>query len=348
MSRHIAKLMAMHTYCRPDGSHAENLFIDRFIRPVGVAEDLCGNLWKVVGAAPPTVLWSCHTDTVHTKSGRQQVAHDRGKLYVAGKQWWRKDCLGADDTAGVWIMLEMIHARIPGLYVFHRGEEVGCIGSKHFLSAHKAGRNDLLKGIKAAIAFDRRGTTDIVTHQFGGRTASDAFAKSLAAALGMKKLTPAYGAFTDTATYADIIPECTNVSVGYEMAHSPSENLDVRYLIRLRDAVVKIDTSKLVIARDPSVKEVPSWMTNHGSAGHNSYGTPLLVPPKSKIVPFTGSAINDPSPDHRLQTVLDWVKAYPDEIADYLEQAGVNAWELRDYIDQSRGMALQETYTGLG
>ena len=46
--------------------------------------------------------------------------------------------LGADDKAGVTVMLHLINNNVPGLYYFFIGEEVGCIGSfqadKNFFS----------------------------------------------------------------------------------------------------------------------------------------------------------------------------------------------------------------------
>ena len=45
-------------------------------------------------------------------------------------------CLGADDGAGIYIMLRMIETKKPGLYVFHRGEERGGIGAKATVTKH--------------------------------------------------------------------------------------------------------------------------------------------------------------------------------------------------------------------
>jgi hypothetical protein len=42
----------------------------------------------------------------------------------------KPECLGADCAAGVALMVSMIHARVPGYYVFHDGEEQGCLGSR--------------------------------------------------------------------------------------------------------------------------------------------------------------------------------------------------------------------------
>src|SRR3546814_3924895 len=73
----------------------------------------------------------------------------------------------------------MIAAAFPVLYLFHRGEEQGCLGSR-WIERHTP---ELLADIDAAIAFDRAGLGDVITHQSYGRTCSDAFATNLASAL---------------------------------------------------------------------------------------------------------------------------------------------------------------------
>src|SRR3546814_4503361 len=81
-----------------------------------------------IGGRPRT-LWSCHVDTVAAVGGAQAVGIDaHGVAHLCdGKAGMS---LGADDGAGLWIMLGMIAAAFPGLYLFHRGEEQGCLGSR--------------------------------------------------------------------------------------------------------------------------------------------------------------------------------------------------------------------------
>ena len=142
--------------------------------------------------------------------------------------------------------------------MFHYGEEVGGIGSRGIASEH----SEFLRGFDKAIAFDRKGSQDIITHQGGGRTASDEFALALAAELDMGHKPDDSGTFTDTSNYSEIILECSNVSCGYENCHTPNETLDVEYLLALRKACIKVDWESLPASRDPSVVEdlwVPMW-----------------------------------------------------------------------------------------
>jgi hypothetical protein len=240
----IELIKEMHTYMRPMGSPAEAEFVDRFLKPLGVARDQHLNYFLEIGENP-IVLWSSHTDTVHIAEGRQQVHRDGNIIGLPFKS--KSSCLGADCTAGIWIMMEMIKANVPGFYVFHHGEERGMIGSRDLALKSP----ERLKGIKAAIAFDRKGTKSVITHQAKTRTCSDKFGKSLMRQLPKGFDLDTHGIYTDTYAYHEIIPECTNISVGYEMAHSPNECLDMDHLIGLRDHMVKFRSQRIVIERKP-------------------------------------------------------------------------------------------------
>ncbi len=248
----IRELIDMHRYRRPGRSATEAAFCEKYIEPLpNVWKDTAGNWIGCIGENP-VVLWSSHTDTVHRKDGMQKLAIDSNtdSLFVSSKET-DSSCLGADCTVGVWLMRQMYQERIPGLYIWHAEEETGGIGSTHIAAKSR----ELLTGVQAAIAFDRKGYDSVITHQFMDRTASDAFAASLAAQLGGKYKADSGGTFTDTANYADIIPECTNVSVGYHNAHCSNEWLSLTHALDLLGAVRKLDVSRLVIQRDPSVVE---------------------------------------------------------------------------------------------
>ena len=151
-------------------------------------------------------------------------------------------------------MREMILSRVPGHYVFHYGEEIGGEGS----AAIAWDEPERFDGLRFAIAFDRAGTSDVITHQIGGRTCSDECARSIAAELdrcGLPGYRPARGIFTDTANYADLIGECSNLSVGYSGAHSERESTDLRHAAYLLTAVLGFDESRLIAKRIPGELE---------------------------------------------------------------------------------------------
>lgn len=259
-TKKLKKLLAMLQHKRPHDSPSEREFIARYLDAVpGMKHDTFGNRFIQVGAS--TTLFSAHTDTVHRATGTQGLIHDT-TLEIIYKD--DNEPLGADDGAGVWLLLEMINARVPGLYVFHRAEEIGGKGST-FIAAKTPG---LLTGIKRAVAFDRKGTTDIITHQAMGRCCSDAFAKALASELFMKHAPSSYGIFTDTANYTHKIPECTNVSVGYDWEHTANETLDLAYLFELREAVLEVAWEKLPTNRDPTAPDLDDYF---------DWGRPLTI-----------------------------------------------------------------------
>jgi hypothetical protein len=218
-------------------------YIVPVIGPLGARRDDYGNYILRIGDDP--VMWSCHTDTVHYHKDddiyQRLDLSDEGLLSVVNSS-----CLGADNGVGVWIMLQMIKAGKPGLYIFHREEEIGGRGS-NYIAEHTP---EVVKGIQYAIAFDRRGTGSVITFQ-GARTCSDAFADSLISALGIGHAKDDGGVFTDTANYRTLIPECTNISAGFYNEHTYRESLDVHYAYELLEAVVALDIHQLEVSRNP-------------------------------------------------------------------------------------------------
>lgn len=233
-------LEEMLTYRRAHDSAGEAEFITRFIAPVadcaitddqGTVHAYVKNIPRSDGSSAP-FAFCAHTDSVHNrqiKDTRQTVGYDsiRKEYFVNAKG--QRDCLGADNAAGCYVLLQMIESGAPGLYVFFRGEERGGIGSEYVAKY----RPELFSGTSAAIQFDRRGTKSIITHMFVGRTCSDGFARSLGVALGMGHVPDDTGSFTDTANLSGLVPECTNVSVGYDNEHGPHETLRWPYLKKL-------------------------------------------------------------------------------------------------------------------
>ncbi|HET9285738.1 MAG TPA: hypothetical protein VFR24_27625 [Candidatus Angelobacter sp.] len=243
-------LISMLQYRRPAGSRTERKFIADFISPLGTTTDKKGNHFIRIGDAP--IMWSCHTDSVHRAGGFQKVVKKGTTGFTLGVSTHdTSNCLGADDAAGVWLMREMILKEVPGLYVFHRYEESGCHGSRWLVKNNP----DLVRGIKYALALDRKGKQDIITYQSGTRCCSDEFAASLGYQLELGYKACEWGSFTDTAQYTDLIGECTNLSVGYNSAHTSSEDLDVVHLLQLLDKLIHLDVKALVDKRKPGEKE---------------------------------------------------------------------------------------------
>jgi hypothetical protein len=212
--------------------------------------DSAGNLFVRVGNSGRS-LFIAHTDTAHESAGAQAICATSGGLLASDA-----DCLGADDGAGLYVLIRMIEAGVPGTYMFARGEERGGLGSAYAANAHDWG------GYARCVSFDRRGQHDVITHQLNGRCASGAFALALSAALNARGLDyrPCDGGlFTDSAMFTGVIGECTNLSVGYEHEHSASETLDYKFLERLVAASIAIYWDSL-----PSVRKA-------GQARHDGF-----------------------------------------------------------------------------
>jgi hypothetical protein len=198
-------------------------------------------------------LFVAHVDTVHRKQGPNKIKQTATHWHADGAP------LGADDGAGVAMLMHLLTSGVPAYYIFTQGEECGGIGATFVAEKQR----ELLSEFDRAIAFDRRGIDSVITHQGCGRTSSDVFADALSAALNaddtLMYLPDNTGVYTDTAEFIDIIPECTNISVGYYHEHSDKESLDITHFQALADRVVRIDWDALPTDRDPTVKEYKSW-----------------------------------------------------------------------------------------
>lgn len=224
-------------------------------------QDEYGNVFALLGNAE--TMFSCHTDTVHKLYVPYNVLEqDDGYVQVADG-----GVLGADCATGWEIMLRLLEAEVAGLYVWHREEELGGLGSAY--AVQDPATVELLKGTQRCIALDRGGYSSVITHQGGGvRCASDEFANAFAAQLNIgirrhsdlkfDEYTPDNtGIFTDSFQYRHLIPECTNISVGYMHEHTTNEYQDLYFMQALIDTLKDIDYSALPTVRECSDCNVP-------------------------------------------------------------------------------------------
>lgn len=324
-SEPIRELVDMHAYRRPAYSETETAFSSKYITTLpGVYQDKAGNWIGCISdrGEPPAVLWSSHTDTVHKTAGMQKLALDsvQNHLFLSSKETVR-ECLGADCTVGVWLMRRMFLEGIPGLYIWHACEESGGYGSDYIATKQR----DLLDGIQAAIAFDRRGYTSVITHQFGERTASDDFARSLASMLGKGFSPDSGGTFTDTANYASIVPECTNISVGYHNAHQDSEWLDLDHAAMMLHTMLCFKPSALRISRDPATYGRDYWADDPVWARGVAY-------------PSIGKSGRNSTPageideQHEIDAIAALIYNREDEVAELLVELGYTYNDVKDWL----------------
>lgn len=319
--RDTQEILAMFSYARPLGSATEQAFVDHYLTPLGFRRDPFQNLVLEVperDGSRSHILFSSHVDTVDRSEGFKELAFDGDGMLGLSPQDRAKgySCLGADDTAGVWLMVNMVRAGVPGVYVIHHGEESGCIGSGDLA----ARAPEFFDGIKAAIAFDRRGYADVVTHQCGFRTASDAFARSLCDQLGGAFSPCSGGVYTDTNEYIGIVSECTNVSVGYFSQHSSLETQDVDFLIDLRDRLLEVDWGALVFEREPD---------DGFGRGFDKWDD--YFSPRSRDVSDL---------DTNTARLIALIEEYPDEVASLLIAYGIAAEDLAEHIEEETGFPV--------
>lgn len=300
--KQLKSLYDICSYTRAAGSQGELAMIAKHIEPIADSKDEFGNYYKLIGDA--NVIWSSHTDTVHRDSDptKQTIYIDstESRLFK-GKD---KMCLGADCGTGVWLMLQMIKANIAGLYIFHRAEEIGGKGS------HWIAERTMPLEYDQCIAFDRYGTTSIITHQGAERTCSDDYAYDLAGVLGMDYGLDDGGSFTDSKSYSRIIPECTNISVGYYDQHSNAEYQDLNHLLKLADVLCTRgnEIGKLAPYRDPSKIEMIKYDWGKFSAKDLS------------LYDYRDYRDADP--------LVDAIMEYPDVVAEMLREG--NSYQMDD------------------
>ncbi len=219
--------------------------------PKGIKKDLWGNYFYQIGETK--TIFACHLDTA--AKDQVNVKHIFKGDFI---QTDGKSILGADDKAGVTILLWLIEHNIPGTYYFFIGEEVGCVGSG------QASKDvERFKHFDRIISFDRRDTCSVITHQSWSRSCSDEFADALieqienGGNIQLKK--DDGGVYTDSAEFVDVIPECTNLSVGYYSEHTHSEKQDIVFLENLCHALLSVDWESLPTKRDPKKSEYKSY-----------------------------------------------------------------------------------------
>jgi hypothetical protein len=224
-------------------------------------KDLVGNYYKIIGSKP-TTMFTCHLDTADRKQGvtRLYSIQEDGQEHIITDE---STILGADDKSGTTVMLYLMANNVPGLYYFFIGEERGGIGSHALADVYD--EVEYLKEIKRCVSFDRRKTISVITSQAGGRCCSDEFGQALCDAYNASglnlKIDPT-GVYTDSASFIDYIPECTNVSVGYYNEHTGKEKQNMDYLIELCKASVNVDWDKLPTTRNLEDKKAIKQMVS--------------------------------------------------------------------------------------
>jgi tripeptide aminopeptidase len=191
-----------------------------------VYTDRKGNLlgYLVCGEGP-TILLSAHMDTVERiETGREIL--ETGTILRSSK-----GILGADDRAGIAIILEVLagirQTNFNGTikFAFTVEEEIGLCGAKDI-------DKEFIADVDAAIVIDRRGNSDIVTscmgiYPFCNEEYGEIFEQAGRLA-GMPDWKMTQGGYSDTLVFAENGINAVNLSAGYRNEHSEHEYVDYR------------------------------------------------------------------------------------------------------------------------
>ena len=327
-SKPIKKLLNMLTYKRKEGSVGQKMFCERFIQPMMGKPDKFNNYICEVLAngelinnpiySISKIAFMAHHDTVHRTDGRQSVMVDSQYKFAFVDH---KECLGADCTTGVWLILEMIRNKVPGLYIIHTGEECGGIGSGDLVKSDPK----WLSQIDFAISFDRMGVDSIITHQMGIRTCSESFSSDLESILNLNLKSDSGGTYTDSYEYSEIVSECTNISVGYTRQHTANETQDLVFAEKLRVALINADWSKLKPYRDPTVRDYGdcAFGYNYPSVSKGSiYKSQFDAPRNDEVEELLSS----------FPTMEKLVQEFPYEVVEMLSEYGYDRQSLAKEI----------------
>lgn len=233
MRKQLVKLLNIH------GISSDETRVRKYLKPIledmmdVVTVDSYGNLLaekKVGNGEGATVLLSAHMDTV------RGVLSDRKLVEKNGVYTSNKGALGADDRAGIAIIMEVLRniemLSFEGTVkvAFSREEEIGCVGS---------GKIDAnwYSDVDLAIVVDRKGNRDIVTGCYGA-FCSDAVGYFFEDVSKMQNMDwkAIEGGVSDAMTFAYAGINSVNLSAGYMNEHTSKEYVvfeDMKDTVRL-------------------------------------------------------------------------------------------------------------------
>ena len=179
-----------------------------------------------------------HMDTVFL-SPPEAVFYDRQKGAIFGSHG-----LGADDRAGIWLILQIIRSGLRPHVILTTEEETGCVGASMLAKDHpKHPFGDL----RYLIQLDRRGKSDCVFYDCENPE--------------FEEYVEQFGFITAIGSFTDISVICpqweiagVNLSVGYVNEHTQSELLFVQPLLSTLEKVKKMLMEKDI----PNFKYIPS------------------------------------------------------------------------------------------
>jgi len=233
MRKQLIKLLSIHA------TSGNEKPVRDYLNPIlndmmdSVEIDSYGNLLatkKIGNGEGATVLLSAHMDTVYGVKEDRQLLENNGIITSD------KGALGADDRAGIAIIMEVLrnieNLSFEGVVkvAFSREEEIGCVGARNI-------DPDWYSDVDLAIVVDRKGNRDIVTG-CGSAFCSDAvgnFFEEVSKMQGMN-FKAVEGGISDAMQFSGNGINSVNLSTGYRNEHTDKEYVvldDMKDTVRL-------------------------------------------------------------------------------------------------------------------
>lgn len=270
MRKQLIKLLNIHATSgneKPVRDYLKSI-LENYMDNVHV--DTYGNLLgdlKCGDGRGATILLSAHMDTVRNVYKDRKLIENNGVISSS------KGALGADDRAGIAIILEVLK-NLENLsfngnikVAFSREEEIGCVG------ASKIDKN-FYKDVDLAIVCDRRGNRDIVVGTFGIPFCCNNVGNFMedVAKLADMEWKCVEGGISDAMVFAENGINSINLSVGFYNEHTDKEYV---VLDDMRDTV-KLILQTIAVINDflPCFQEVPyenKWIKAYKGYAYNKY-----------------------------------------------------------------------------
>ena len=188
--------------------------------------DEIGNIWSCAHGGRP--LLCAHLDSVSATEQRpfaREIKLEDGML-------WGNGMIGADDKAGVYIILHLLAlGRRDFNFLLTVQEECGRIGVQHFL------KHQSLSTIPFALVLDRRGRNDLICTK--NHYGSQQFEKWLLETMSAFGYVSAQGWCSDADVLCHTL-ESANLSVGYYDPHTAYDYLNLAQMENAISAIIKV------------------------------------------------------------------------------------------------------------
>lgn len=214
--------------------------------PKGWKKDSIGNYLYEIGNSK--TIFTSHLDTACKE--REKINHviDGNIIKTDGTT-----ILGGDNKAGCVVLFYLIENNVPGTYYFFLGEEMAVHSNYPHGSLLAIEENgEFFSKFDRIVSFDRKEKDQLITRQLGKNCCSNEFAEALIDEFksgGVEYKKDPTGYYTDSAFFADIIPEVVNLSVGVWNEHHKNEYVDIDYIEKVAKAAVNVNWEGLPTKR---------------------------------------------------------------------------------------------------